>query len=120
MTVVSDLKNVAPEAIGEKGLESGLLQPPEAPSSHNNPPTPSYTVQRQDRCPSPKLAPSRLSQGGRGSSQFQGALPSPPCLAHLAVPPRLQSFEPSFQGEQGTRGEGGWGHTKGREEQKLC
>ena len=111
--VGSDLKNVTPEATRREGVESVLLQPPEAPSSHNNPPTPSYPAQRQDQCPSPKLAPGRLSQGGRGSSQCQGAPPSPPCLAHLAMPPRLQSSVPSFQGEQGTRGEGEAGTQKG-------
>ena len=112
MTVVSDLKNVAPEATGEKGLESGLLQPPEAPSSHNNLPQPPPTLSR-DRIDvqAPNSAPAAFPKeeeevlSSKGHSHLPPALPTWPCLpgCRALCPVSRGSTDPEGRGEGGTQ-----------------
>lgn len=94
-------------------MESVLLQPPEAPSSHNNPPTPLLPRPETGSMSKPQTSPQPpFPRRKRKFSVPRGTPISPlPCpLGHM--PPRLQSSVPSFQGEQGTRGEGEGAHKR--------
>ena len=101
-------------------MESVLLQPPEAPSSHNNPPHPLLPRPETGSMSKPQTGPRPpFPRRKRKFSVPRGTPISPlPCpLGHASQAAELCA---QFPGGAGNQRGGGGGHTKGREEQKLC
>lgn len=99
---------------GEKGVESVLVQAPEAPSSHNNPPQPPPTLSR-DRInvQAPNWSPAAFPKeeeevfSSKGHPLLPAALPTWLCL------PGCRALCPVSRGSREQEGRGKGGTQKG-------